>query len=329
MPGEGGGDAKKGGQGISFPHPTTGGKSKIGPKYYEALASSPFGNDLLLEFAKTCVTAEGLGTRDTPDLLVVSFSSNDLIGHAWGPDSQEVMDVTLRSDALVADLLGFLDRHVGRDQYLLGLTADHGVCPLPEVARAKGLAPFAARVDSADLQKGLEAHLTKAFPGQTATDGKPAKWLDGISFPWVYLKPAVVKAAGQSRAAVASEAARFLATQQGVARTLTHAELSGPVPPADELATRVKRSFHPARCGDVCVVLQPYSIPSGRLGTGTTHGAPYPYDTHVPLMVYGPGIRGGDRDEPTTPQAMASIFAKWLDVRRPKDAAYPIPGTLE
>jgi len=323
------GEGKGAAQGTTFPHPTTGGKSKLGPRYYEALANSPFGNDLLLELTKACVTAEGLGTRDTPDLLVVSFSSNDLIGHTWGPDSQEVMDVTLRSDALMADLLGFLDRTVGKDQYLLGLTADHGVCPLPEVARTRGLAPFAARIDPADFQKGLEAHLTQTFPDLKAADGKPAKWLDGISFPWVYLKPAVVKASGQSREAVAAEAARFLAKQEGVARTLTHAELSGPVPPTDELATRVKRSFHPARCGDVCVLLQPYSIPSGRLGTGTTHGAPYPYDTHVPLMVYGPGIRGGDRDEPTTPQAMASIFAKWLDVRRPKDASFPIPSTLE
>ena len=111
-----------------------------GPKYHEALANSPFGNDLLLEFAKACVDAEALGTRDVPDLLVVSFSSNDLIGHTWGPDSQEVMDVTLRSDAIMADLLAHLDRRVGKDHYLLAVTADHGVCPMPEASRAKGIA---------------------------------------------------------------------------------------------------------------------------------------------------------------------------------------------
>jgi hypothetical protein len=325
--GEGGGN----GQGTVFPHPTTGGKPRIGREYFEALANSPFGNDLLLELTKACVTAEKLGSHDVPDLLVVSFSSNDLIGHTWGPDSHEVLDATLRSDALMADLLAFLDRTVGKDQYLLGLTADHGVCPLPEVAQTKGLAPFAARVEAGDLEKALNEHLTAAYPATRPADGKSARWVDGLVFPWVYLKPELVKAVGKPREAIAAEAARFLATQNqnAVARTFTRTELSGPVSPSDEIAVRVKRSFHPARSGDVCVVLQPYCIESPRLGKGTTHGAPYAYDTHVPLLVYGPGIRGGKRDEPTTPQALASIFAKMLDIRRPKDASFPIPETLE
>lgn len=315
------------GQGRVFPHPTTGGRSRLGPKYYEALANSPFGNTLLLEFAKTCVLAEQLGTHDVPDLLVVSFSSNDLIGHTWGPDSHEVLDVTLRSDALVAELLAFLDRTVGKDRYLLGLTADHGVCPLPEVARAKGTAPFATRISTTELQKELDAHLTKTYPASKPANGKTAKWVEGVHFPWVYVNPRLAKAVGQSREAVAAEAAKYLAARNDVARAFTRAQLSGPVPPSDEVAVRVKRSFHPVRSGDVYVVLQPYCIPWG--ATGTTHGSPYPYDTHVPLLVYGPGVRGGKRDEPTTPQALASIFAKWLDVRRPRDASFPIPETLE
>ena len=76
------------------------------------------------------------------------------------------------------------------------------------------------------------------------------------------------------------------------------------------------------------VVLKPYCIPSGKLGTGTTHGSPYDYDRHVPLLVYGRGIRAGVFDEPTTPQATASIFAQWLNLRRPKDAAFPLPDSL-
>lgn len=325
------GEGDKYGQGITFPHLTTGGKPKLGPEYYEALANSPYGNDLLLEFAKTCVVAEKLGTRDASDLLVVSFSSNDLIGHTWGPDSQEVMDVTLRSDLLMADLLSFLDRTVGKGQYALAVTADHGVCPLPEVARARGVAPFAARIPMDPIQKELEAHLNKTFPVAKAADGKPAKWVTGIRAPWLYLKPEVVKQSKQPRDVIAAEAARFLATRSEIARTFTHAELRAAVPPTDDVAVRVKRSFHPARCGDVYMLLHPYCIESKPRpeGTGTTHGTPYTYDTHVPLLVYGPGIRGGDRDEPTTPQALASIFAGWLEVRRPKDAAFPLPATLE
>ena len=328
------GEGKGSAQGVKFPHPTSGGKAEIGPGYYSALANSPFGNELLLAFAKTCVIEERLGDRGVTDLLTISFSSNDLIGHTWGPDSHEVMDVTLRSDAVVADLLAFLDERVGRDRYLLGLTADHGVCPLPEVTYAKGLREGrkdwqeARRIDPAELQKDLDAHLTKLYPAAKSADGKPVKWID-VVFPWFYLKAGAVKASGAPRGWVAAEAAKFLAAQPGVARTFTHAELTGSFPASDEIGTKMKRSFHPNRCGDVGVVLKPYCIPSKKADPGTTHGSPYPYDTHVPLLVYGPGVRGGPRDEPTTPQALASIFAKFLSVPRPKDAAFPVPATLE
>ena len=310
----------------TFRHVLTGGPKQPGPKYYETLANSPYGNELLLDFAKTCIDTEKLGTGDAPDLLVVSFSSNDLIGHAWGPDSQEVLDVTLRSDAIMADLLWYLDEKVGKGQYLLALTADHGVCPTPEVSRGRDIAD-AQRVDPIELRKELDAHLTAAFPSVKPADGKVARWVEeseSLVFPWVYLKPAMVKLSGRSREEIAAEAARFLATRSGVARTFTRAELSGSISAADEVATRVKRSFYPARSGDVYVLLKPYCIPSKALDKGTTHGTPYDYDTHVPLLVYGPGIRGGVREELTTPQAIASIFAKGLNVRRPKDAAFPM-----
>jgi hypothetical protein len=324
MRGEGEGDN----QGVTFPHPTTGLKrtdtQKLNPRYYSALANSPYGNDLLLEFTRTCITEERLGRHDVPDLLVVSFSSNDLIGHTWGPDSHEVLDVTLRSDKIVADLLAFLDARVGRGRYVLGLTADHGVCPLPEVTRAnRKEGKDADRVDPDELRKALDRHLSAKFAG-----GKPAEWTD-VAFPWFYLKARPPLAADVPRRALAASAAEFLAAQPHVARTFTHEQLLGSVPASDPLAARMKRSFYPDRCGDVGVVLAPYCIPARAKSTGTTHGAPYDYDTHVPLLVYGPGVRGGPRDEPTTPQALASIFAKWLDIPRPKDAAYPVPTTLE
>ena len=326
--GEGSGD----GQGITFPHSTTGGQSKPGSPYYRALANSPFGNDLLLDFAQACVTAEGLGTRDIPDLLVISFSSNDLIGHTWGPDSQEVLDVTLRSDAVMARLLAFLDAQVGEGRYLLAVTADHGVCPLPEVTNAREkkeaekegrpFIPHAARVNTKTLQDKINAHLSGS--------GVQSRWVEGFDFPWIYLNPRVVKASGKSREEVAKKVAQFLEAhkeQEHVARAFTRAELSGSVSPSDEMAVRAKRSFYPSRSGDVFVLLQPYCIPYGK--TGTTHGSPYSYDRHVPLLVYGPGIRGGTRSEATTPQALASIFAKWLHIRRPKDAAFPLPESLQ
>ena len=91
----------------------------------------------------------------------------------------------------------------------------------------------------------------------------------------------------------------------------------------------MKRSFHPDRSGDVYVVLKPYYLLSTTIGTGTTHGTPHDYDCHVPLLVYGPGVGGGPRDERVTPQAAAAVFARFLGVDPPKDADFPVPATLE
>jgi hypothetical protein len=315
-------------QGVAFPHPNTGGRAKAGKEYYDSLANSPFGSELLLEFAKKCVTAEQLGADDVPDLLVVSFSSNDIIGHTWGPDSQEVLDVTLRSDALIADLLGFLDDKVGKDRYLFAITSDHGICELPEVLRKRGL--DAKRVDPKAAEKAVEEHLTTKFGAPAATtakgDKKPA-WIEASSYPWIYFNPKVIAAAGKTRAEVAKAAVEFLAKRPEVGRAFTRADLEGTFPADDSVGTRVKRSYFPQRSGDLYVVLKPHYIPS--TGTGATHGAPYDYDAHAPLLVYGPGIAGGTRTEPTTPQATAAIFAKWLGVRLPNKAEFPVPETLE
>jgi hypothetical protein len=317
-----------------FPHPNTGGRDKPGKEYYDSLANSPFGNDLLLEFAKSCIRAEQLGGDDVPDLLVLSFSSNDLIGHTWGPDSQEVLDVTLRSDALMADLLGFLDGQVGKGRYLLAVTADHGVCPLPEVSLSKKL--DARRIEPKNLQRDIEDHLTQRFgspSGATNGDKKPA-WVEAQEaqvLPWIYLNPRVCAAAKRSRAEVASAVAEYVSRRPEFARAFTRAELEGPLPPQDRVALAVRRSYYPERSGDVYLLLKRYYVPGLESygGTGTTHGSPYEYDTHVPFMVIGPGVVGGSRSEPVAPQAIAAIFARWLDIRPPRFAECPVPESLE
>src|SRR5581483_119426 len=126
------------GQGRAFPHGLKGYADEVGPGYFNAMNNSPFGNDMLLELAKRTIVEEKLGHGEGPDLLCLSFTSNDLVGHCWGPDSQEVLDITLRSDVIIKELLEFLDQKVGRGQYVLVVSADHGVCPLPELVKAQG-----------------------------------------------------------------------------------------------------------------------------------------------------------------------------------------------
>jgi len=321
-PGEGGGTRP----GRAFPHDLTAGLARAGKEFYPALAGSPFGNEMLVEIAKQCVISESLGSDDTPDLLVVSFSSNDLIGHAWGPDSQEVLDVTLRSDAMIASLLTFLDARVGRDRYMVGLTADHGITPLPEVSRKKGRA--AERIGLVALRQRADAYLRDRFGDRPATD--KSNWIEAAPWPWMYLNPKRIAQSGATRYEVARSLTEFLQKQPELERAFSRFD-----PPADDLHRRMLRSFHPARCGDVCIVLRPWDLPSGRKPgealnpeSGTTHGGPYPCDSHVPLIAFGPGIPGGTRREPVTPQAMAAIFSQALRIPLPASAEYPLPATL-
>jgi hypothetical protein len=321
-------------QGVAFPHPNTGGRDKPGVEYYLSLANSPFGNDLLFEFTRQCVVSEELGQRDVPDLLVVSFSSNDLIGHTWGPDSQEVLDVTLRSDEMMAKLITFLNGKVGWGQYILAVTADHGVCPLVEVSQSRGI--DARRVDPVDLQTKLEAHLAAKFgavagagEAKTAEGKKKSGWVEEFVFPWIYFNKAAAKAAGKDVAEVAKAASEFLKANPDVERALTLAEIDAGFPANDAIGNRIHRSSYPGRSGDVYVLLKEWYLPSKVHETGTTHGTPYEYDTHVPLLVYGPGITGGVRKEAITPQATAAIFARWLGLRLPNKAEFPVPEMID
>jgi hypothetical protein len=317
VPGEGKGI----GQGRTFPHPMTGGQWRLGKEYYNALFCSPFGNDLLLDLARRAVDAEELGLRDTPDLLSVSFSSNDPIGHSWGPDSQEVLDVTLRSDRVVKQLLDFLDARVGRGHYLVALTADHGVCPLPEVAR--GQDKDAVRVNPELLGKQAEAFLDQHFgpnPGK-------ARWVPASINGWFYLNQTALRDRKLSAPEVETALADWLKKQPDVQTAYTRTDLLSSKLAEDPMAEMVRRSFFPDRCGDVVMVSKPYHLMYNLL-TGTTHGTPHPYDTHVPLLVYGPGVRAGTRQDPVTPQACAAILAHALGIQPPAASEYGVPAGL-
>jgi hypothetical protein len=309
------------GQGRTFPHPMDGGKKEIGRDYYEALYNSPFGNDLLLQLVKKAVAAEKLGSRDVPDLLCLSFSCNDPVGHCWGPDSWEVLDTTLRTDRLVRELLGFLDETVGKGRYTVVLAADHGVGPLPEVAKQQG--KEAGRIDPTLLLKEAEAHLIKTFVKEGDKGEHPVeKFVD----EWFYFNRGWLKAHGVTEGQAEEALAAWLRGRPGVAeaytrRQLVSGDLVGPV------AGRIQRSFHADRSGDVLLLQKDYYLVTTRL-QGTLHGTPYPHDTHVPLMVYGPGVVAGPRRDAVTPQAATAILARALGVKPPAQAEAPVPAGL-
>lgn len=311
VPGEGTGER----QGRTFPHPFAGGARPPAKAYYKAVYDSPFGNEILLELAERAVDAEQLGRRDVSDLLCLSFSSTDSIGHIWGPDSQEALDGILRADRVMRRLLDILDARVGKGRYLLALTADHGVCPLPEVSRAAGY--DTGRVDPVLLALRAEAFLGQQF-------GKPGarrRWLEGVALPWLYLNRKLIRERDLRDAAVEDALAEWLRHQSGILAAFTASRLAGRPLEIDDLERRVRRSFYAGRCGDVCLVVKPYYILWPAIpGTGTTHGSPHSYDTHVPLLLYGPGMAADIHKEPVTPQSLVALFAHAVHLKLAAEA---------
>jgi arylsulfatase A-like enzyme len=317
---EGTGVAKK--QGRTFPHPMNAGLSKPGRDYWDTVVTSPFGNELLLDFAIRALEAENLGANDVPDFLSISFSSNDLIGHQYGPDSQEVLDVTLRSDLIVRDLLNALDRKVGKGNYLICLSADHGICPLPEISAAEG--KEAKRIEA--VQFGLKA-LAFLAAKYGAADGK-IRWIDNQAFPWVYLNHKLIADRGLDKVEVAEALADYLRQQVGVQAVYTRRQLDAAPTASDDSALQtLRKSYFPDRCGDLAIINKPYYLFT-TFPTGTSHGTPHSYDTHVPLVVFGPGIPPGKCEEAVTPQSVVSIFARAAGVAPPATAEANLPERL-
>jgi hypothetical protein len=299
-----------------------GGLTQPGRAYFDTVEASPFGNDLLLDFALRALDAEQLGKHDNPDFLSISFSSNDIISHQYGPDSQEVMDITLRSDLTVRDLLNALDQRVGKGRYVVALSADHGVCPLPEVSAAKG-------IDARRLNPGPITASCLTFLRQTynSTEGRPA-WIDNQALPWIYLNHKAITARGLQPADVAEALAGHLRKQPGIQAVYTRKQLESSIATDDAYGQRMRKTYHPDRCGDLAIVTKPYDLLSTTT-TGTSHGTPHPYDTHVPLLVAGPGLPVGSSDEAVTPQAVVPIFAQLTGIAPPSGCDTPLPARMK
>jgi hypothetical protein len=231
------------------------------------------------------------------------------------------MDVTLRSDLLMRDLLKFLDAKVGKGHYCLAISADHGVCPVPEVARVHGLP--GARVAPLGLLSQADAHLRDVFgkPGDQKT-----RWIEYANEAGIYLNRRLIAARGLNLDDVAKELVKWLDTQPPIEAAYSQKDLKTESP-RDAIERRVRKSFRADRSGDVIVVPKLYQMLLSQK-TGTTHGTPHPYDTHVPLIAFGPGIKGGKRVDAVTPQTIAAILARCLGMAPPAKAEAPVPSGL-
>jgi len=319
--------AKGTGDTNSFPHVITGGASQPGPVFYSALEYSPFSNDLLLSFAQQAIVNENLGQDEDTDVLTVSFSADDYVGHRFGPYSQEAMDITLRVDAQIGTLLDFVQTKVGLSNTVVAMTADHGVSPIPEHAAALGLG--GSRIKREDIMGPIRAALTARYNSQNKSpdptldyifrDDMQGGWRDTLINGSIYLNYDALKRDGVPSDEIEQVIGRTALTVPGVARFFTRSQLlKGEASFTDPIERRVLHGFYPNRSGDVILLAEPYKYLAETITA--THGSPYAYDTNVPTIIMGPGVIPGRYYEPAAPSDIAPTLAALLGVTAPSSA---------
>jgi predicted AlkP superfamily pyrophosphatase or phosphodiesterase len=306
----------------AFPHLITGGATSPSTNFYLALDYTPFSNDLLLSFVQQAVTNERLGEDADTDILTVSFSANDYVGHRYGPYSQEAMDITLRVDRSIGALLDFIDARVGLQNTLVAFTADHGVAPVPEHANALGLP--GGRIKGEDVLRAMRLGISARYNPKNTQPDPTADYVqkfgerDGFYNGNLYFNPIATKRDGVNKEELERTACEAAMTVPGISRCFTRTQLqSGAISPADPIARRVSHGFYPRRSGDVIVVYEAFKYLGDFIPA--THGSPYSYDTHVPLIIMGGGVAPGRYLQSATPADIAPTLGSILGVQAPSN----------
>jgi arylsulfatase A-like enzyme len=276
----------------------------VGLKFYEAFERTPWATDFLLAFTQRAIEAEQLGRDEHPDILTVSLSSTDYVGHSAGPDSDEIRELNLQTDRSLGQFFQYLQKTVGLNSTLIVFTADHGVAPLPEVQAQRRMP--GGRLTGSALRKTVEADLRRRFGA--------GDWIENASETNYWLNWETVRSRGVRKADVEDAAAEALASIPQVLRVFTASRIAAGQYGDDFISRRVTNSYYPHRSPDVIAVLSPYWFVGS---SGTSHGTPYSYDAHVPLVFMGPGIRPGLYDRTVAINDLAPTLATLLELETP------------
>jgi predicted AlkP superfamily pyrophosphatase or phosphodiesterase len=275
-----------------------------GVRFCGSLEATPWGNEMIEEFAERAISNESLGRHAGVDLLAVSFSSNDYVGHAVGPDDPAVRDISIRTDRLLGKLLDYVNGQVGKENTLVVLTADHGVAPVPEVNEARKMP--GGRLSEARLSQKISDALAKRFG--------PGKWLLPGSATMQYFNLELIKTRKLDRDEVERVAAEAVSTEEHIARVYTRHDILGGQVQRDEVGRAVSLGFYGPRSGDLIILQEPYYLFDA---TGTSHGTPYDYDTHVPIIFLGPRIRAQAYSQRVAVNDVAATLAAILQIEQP------------
>jgi predicted AlkP superfamily pyrophosphatase or phosphodiesterase len=296
--------------GRSSGHPL---RSKDLPKALEQLWNTPFLDDATLAFARQLIVEEQPGKGETTDLLAVSLSATDTIGHLYGPNSSEAKAAMLQLDASLGDFFTFLDSFYGSGRVLVVLTADHGVLAIPEWLTETGQSSCplpGGRQNAVTFVAGLIWHTYWKFGPLFALPGS----LVNSTGNQLSVNRSLAKAHGVDPEEVIQDLKGWLEKQQVVRQAWTRDEiLQGSSP----TAILYRHSYDPDRSSDL--VLQFESTCLIKPGGGTTHGTPYEYDRGIPLVFYGPWIEPGRVDSLARTIDIAPSLARMLGVQVPAD----------
>ena len=268
---------------------------------YEAFKTTPFANTFTFDFAKAAIENESLGKNTVPDFLTVSISSTDYVGHAFGPNSIEAEDTYLRLDKDIADFLFYLDSKVGKGNYLLFLTADHGAAHVPAFLKEHKI-PGGA-LDDKDIEEGLNAAVAEKMNISNAVRKV-------INYQ-VYLSEA-----GKAKEAVVKKLiiAELRKRDTVIADAFDLSEITTATMPEPQ-KSRAINGYTPSRSGDIQFIFKSGYFDGGN--KGTTHGLWNPYDSHIPLVFFGWNIKQGKLNRETYMTDIAATIAAMLQIQMP------------
>jgi arylsulfatase A-like enzyme len=306
--------------GAAFPHRLPAAPTGRDAGYSELVFGTPFGNELVLGLAQAIIEAEKLGRGPAPDMVCVGLSSNDYVGHYFGPDSAEVLDVTLRTDRQLGAFFDWLDQEVGQDHYIVALTADHGMSSSRYAAQRLRLG--GGTLDTAALATALERAWRDVLKG----DAPQQPLVLGINVPWVYCAPQFQKLDENLAGKLTQAATKLLRETPGIVDAFTAAELAGPAPDAsDHDRWLAWRSYHPRRAGEFYIRLVSGWMEQDAENLAA-HAGGSRSDRHVPILLAGAGVRAGWYYDEADLLDIAPTLSALLGIEPPAEAVGHVLG---
>jgi predicted AlkP superfamily pyrophosphatase or phosphodiesterase len=279
-------------------------------KAFGLLSATPFSNDYVSLMAEAALVGEQMGKDDITDFLCISFSAPDAIGHGHGPNAVEVQDTYIRLDKNIEALLKKLDQEVGQGKYTVFLTADHAVADVPQYLLHNKVP--SGYFNDGDLKNKLDEYLAQYYPGKS--------FIENISNQQIFLNQEAFgkdpRASGLDVYIVTELIGKYLMALDGIATYYTEATLRQGNYGEDGIKGKVIRGFHAKRSGDIVYILEPGWTESEST-RGTTHGSPYAYDTHIPVLFYGNGIKKGSSSQLHAITDIAPTIAVLLQIKFP------------